>query len=575
MRRFLVIAVVLVWCAPAQAAPRTVARVGEFTLQARESGRRLCVTLRRSRHYQGEECGRIPRSPHRVLRIFPDIGFDNYAVAVPASVRVAETEDRRGRKARHRTFAARGFSARFVLIPAPPKAVFVRFYGPDGTLLGIDGGPAGYIDFDHDLTQIYGERRDGVSAHTEPRIDPSPDQADRIRTLACVDVDNSSGGSGFCDSDSENGLVVMGSCDSPDLAGGIVAPGVTGVRLTLGTGAQVTLPAVDLPAAFGGRRAFGAPVPSGEAVRDAAALDAAGTEVARTTVGLAPGGQPCAGPDGGNDRFDGPLVPVSPPAGAVAVAPGLLVADQGETLCVGIAALEAGLCPAPPADSDDPHLLRSGETVGGALSRDAARVTLELDRGPDLTVPTIDGAAYAGRWAGKVRFFTARVRAGREVTGAIVRDAGGTIIGTKPHGIPRARVRRRTVLAERDGLRLVREAPCFAAEVPDAPRFCFEPNPRTPIDGPFHQYRGAVTVACAPRLAMAYGRVPDKAATPQVLLDGAPAIRARRIRLAGDDAWVAFLPDVAVKGFRAGTSGVPLGLPPASRQCGYSAARAF
>ena len=63
--------------------------------------------------------------------------------------------------------------------------------------------------------------------------------------------------------------------------------------------------------------------------------------------------------------------------------------------------------------------------------------------------------------------------------------------------------------------------------------------------------------------------------TPQVVLEGAPAIRAQRISLPGDDAWVAFLPDVAVRGFRAGKHRVPLGLPPASRQCGYSAARAF
>src|SRR4051794_6936653 len=218
MARWIVVAVLMaMWCAPAQAATRTVARSGAFTLQARESGEQLCVTLRRSRHYQGRGCGRIPRSPHRILRIFPDIGFDNYAAAVPPSVRTAEAEDARGRKARHRTFAARGFSARFVLIPAPPKATFVRFYASDGTLLGIDGGPAGYIDFGNDRTTVFGDRDSGVEAHTEPRIDPSPDQADRIRTLACVSVDNESGGSGFCDSDSSNGLVVMGSCEGPDL----------------------------------------------------------------------------------------------------------------------------------------------------------------------------------------------------------------------------------------------------------------------------------------------------------------------------------------------------------------------
>ena len=70
----------------------------------------------------------------------------------------AETESRSGRRARYPTFAARGFSARFVLIPAPPSAVFVRFYGADGTLLGIDGGPAGYIDIGANRTPVFGDR---------------------------------------------------------------------------------------------------------------------------------------------------------------------------------------------------------------------------------------------------------------------------------------------------------------------------------------------------------------------------------------------------------------------------------
>ena len=49
--------------------------------------------------------------------------------------------------------------------------------------------------------------------------------------------------------------------------------------------------------------------------------------------------------------------------------------------------LAAGNCPPPPVDSDDPRLLRQGESVAGALSRDAARITLQLDRGQDVTVP--------------------------------------------------------------------------------------------------------------------------------------------------------------------------------------------
>jgi hypothetical protein len=540
------------------------------------------MTLRRERRYQGEVCGRIPRSPHRPLTMFPDVGYDNYAAAVPPSVRTAETESRRGRRARHRTFAARGFSARFVLIPAPPSAKFVRFYGADGALLGVDAGPAGYIDLDADRTPVFGEPGEAVEA----LLAPTPDQADRLRTLACVDVTNRSGGGGFCDGESENGLAVMGACDGPDLVGGIVAASVASVRLPLGSGAEFTAPARELPAAFGGRRVIGARVPGGEAVREAAALDAAGQVLARIAVGTAPGGQPCAGEDQGGDHFSGHFVPASPPQGAVAVdsAGGepLLVADQGETLCVALGELSARMCPPPPVDSDRPRLMRRGQTVAGALSRDAARITLQLDRGDDVPVRTTDGAAYSGRWAGDVRFFAAQVHAGREVTGAVVRNAAGTIIGISRHGVPRPHVRR-TVLAERrgQGLHLVRregDQPCvtaFATDLPPAPRFCNDPDLGIQIDGPSLPYRGAVTVTCTPRQAMAYGRFPDRLPAPRVILEGGRTIRSRTISLRGKNAWVAFLPDASVRGLRAGKHRVPLRLPPASRQCGYSAARSF
>ena len=186
-------ALVLVWCAPAQALTRTVATSGEFELRASQKDGRLCMTLRRERRYQGEVCGRIPRSPHRPLTMFPDVGSNNYAAAVPPSVRTAEPESRGGRRARHRTVAARGFSARFVLIPAPPSAEFVRFYGADGALLGVDAGPAGYIDLDANRTLVFGKPGEGVEAHTEPLLAPTPDQADRLRTLACADVANGFG----------------------------------------------------------------------------------------------------------------------------------------------------------------------------------------------------------------------------------------------------------------------------------------------------------------------------------------------------------------------------------------------
>jgi hypothetical protein len=585
MRRVLLVgALILLWCAPAQAA--TVARSGEFTLHAREDDGQLCITLRRERRYQGQECGPIPRSPHRALQITPDIGFDNYASAVPGSVHTAELESRNGQRTRHPTFAARGFSSRFVLLPAPPSAVFVRFYGADGALLGIDPGPAGYIDIFANETSVFGTHEAGVEAHTEAWLEPTPEQPDRLRTLACVDVVNSGGGTGVCDRDSDNQLVVMGSCDGPDLVGGVVAAGVVTVRLTLTSGETHIVPTRALPDAFGGRRAVGAPVPRGQGVREAVAFDALGQQVAGAAVGAPPGGQPCAGEDRGDDRWNGPLLPIAPPPGAVAVGAAgpdaLLVADQGERLCVGLVEVTADLCAPPPVDSDQPRLIRRGTSVAGALGRDAAQVTLRLDRGRAITVRTTDGAAYTGRWAGDVRFFAAKLPAGRTVTGALVRDAAGAIVGTGGRDIDRPPVRQR-VLIQRGGLGLhvvagAGDQQCisaFASDLPRAAIYCTDLDPGTQIDGPSRPYAGTVSVACAPRRAIAYGRFPDRLPAPRVLLEGGRTIRSRTISLRGDDAWVAFLPNATVRGLRAGEHRVRLRLPPASRHCGYSASRSF
>jgi hypothetical protein len=585
MRRSLLAALLVVAaCAPAEAAT-TVAREGEFELRAFERDGRLCMSLRRSGRYRGQACGRIPRSPHRPVHMFPDIGFNNYVAAVPPSVRVAEVEDRSGRRARHRTFAAGGFFSRFVLIPAPPVAVFVRFYGADGTLLGVDGGQAGYISFEN-KTQVLGDSARGVEAHTEPLLWPMPGDPGALRTIGCVFATTSTGGTGFCDWNGDAGFVLLSECGRFDVAGGLVGAGVAGLRLTLGSGAQVTLAPGALPVPFGARRAIASELPAGEAVREAAALDASGAVVSRTPVGTAPGGQPCVDEDQGGDGFGGELVPVAPPPGAVAVASAsgesLLVADQGQQrLCAGLGRLRARICPSPPADSDRPRLLRRGRAVAGVLSSDAERITLRLDRG-DVTVRTTDGPAYTGRWAGGVRFFAATVPARRDVTGAVVRNADGTIIGVSERGIPRREVRRR-VLAERGGrgVQLVRrtgDAPCltaFAADLPPSRSYCTDLDRGTPIDGPFLPYGGTVVVPCSPRGALAYGRMGDRFAAPVVLLAGGRTVRARRIPLRGEDAFVAFLPDARVRGLRAGDRRVPLDLPPGSSQCGYSADRAF
>ncbi len=84
-----------------------------------------------------------------------------------------------------------------------------------------------------------------------------------------------------------------------------------------------------------------------------------------------------------------------------------------------------------------------------------------------------------------------------------------------------------------------------------------------------------MSIACAPRRAIAYGRLPDREPAPRVLLEDGRTIRSRTISLRGDDAWVAFLPNATVRGLRAGEHRVRLRLPPASSQCGYSVSRFF
>lgn len=105
--------------------------------------------------------------------------------------------------------------------------------------------------------------------------------------------------------------------------------------------------------------------------------------------------------------------------------------------------------------------------------------------------------------------------------------------------------------------------------------FLHGPQSRDADRRPFLPYDGAVAVSCTPRQAIAYGRVPDDLATPQVVLDGGRTIRSRRLKLRGEDAWFAFLPDASVRALRAGKHRAALRVPPASAQCGYSVRRHF
>ena len=89
---------ILACCAPAQAAA-TVAPQRCVHAHA-EGRRRLCLTLRRERHYQGEECGRDPALAAAAAGVFPDSRPTHYAAAVAAVGRGSRRPRRRGGRRR-------------------------------------------------------------------------------------------------------------------------------------------------------------------------------------------------------------------------------------------------------------------------------------------------------------------------------------------------------------------------------------------------------------------------------------------------------------------------------------------
>ena len=110
----------------------------------------------------------------------------------------------------------------------------------------------------------------------------------------------------FCDEESENGLVVVGPAADPISSAVIVAAGVTGVRLTLGSGDG----AHDRRARVAGRlqrakRDRGTATALAKPCARPRRWTPPGQVVARAAVGIAPGGQPCAGVDRGGDGCRG------------------------------------------------------------------------------------------------------------------------------------------------------------------------------------------------------------------------------------------------------------------------------
>jgi hypothetical protein len=128
-----------------------------------------------------------------------------------------------------------------------------------------------------------------------------------------------------------------------------------------------------------------------------------------------------------------PQPPPVPPADAPVVAsvPGaaLVAFDHGGKLCVGLRGQGPASCDRPPHGLFDPQVEGSGvgrrQLVYGVTTTDAT--TIEVVGPGHRTIGPVTGGAYAGRFAGHVRFFLVTVTA--QPYRVLLRDEAGRVVG--------------------------------------------------------------------------------------------------------------------------------------------------
>ena len=579
--------------ASARAAATPVATGDGATLRAQASGASLCLSFTDS----GSACSSTPLGAFSPVLIAP-APDGPVGGAVPPGVAAVELETAAGRR-RVATVAAPGFRSRF-FVAVPGAAVsLVRLYDAGGTLVGVaepeywDGSrPPGRVLLRAGRAAV----RVRAEAVLEPRILTFEHRTPRV----CVTGGIDGGGSDLCAvapvGPRELAATGAPGCGSvPGVVFGTAGPEVAAVRLRLGDGrtrraATVALPEAppEVPV-----RGVAIAVPRREAVRTAVGLDAGGHVVAHATVAGAPGAAHCDQDAGAAsallDPAPAPSTPVGPTV-AVAHAGGhaLRVADgtDPESLC---AALDSArpTCGPPTPDVTRAALGRGGRAVFGVLPAAVARVDVRLASGRVRRVRTVAGAAYTGPLAGHVRFVLTRVPAGAIVAGARLRDAAGRLLASVPVGAATHRGPVRP-LARRGELRLGvrarsggflpagRRVGCAAVRLGRLRLGDVGACAGEGVAG----LSASVEVLCSPRRTVAVGVLPRRATGVAAELTG------------GDGRWsavVARIPPglgggrfyaIAASGrgalrairFAGVRRSLPVGLPPANRQCGYVAA---
>jgi hypothetical protein len=228
----------------------------------------------------------------------------------------------------------------------------------------------------------------------------------------------------------------------PSTLAGFLPADASTLSVRLGSGRTLRLPTLAAPFGRTGRIVIDVQ-PRGEAVRSAAALDAAGRRLAATSVELAPPDRRCdedlktddlggweASSDGPDPR---PGLPPGTEVAGTAAGRQLLVRDSGEDLCIGIDQLDldGSDCSRPPTNSRFDYLLvdKDRGVLAGMFAAPVSFVDLQFRGGGTARIPASPGSAYTGRYRDALRFAFAPLPAGKTIVGAALRDPTGHTIG--------------------------------------------------------------------------------------------------------------------------------------------------
>ncbi|HEY7622720.1 MAG TPA: hypothetical protein VH834_23305 [Solirubrobacteraceae bacterium] len=540
---------------------------GGATLVAFDRGGRLCVAVR-GRH---ASCGPAPTAAWQPRL---ELGSPVYGVttADAASVELltpgASQTVPAGPGAYQGRFAGR---VRFFLAATPRMPYRIRVLDAQGRALGaMDFGEAPVIG----APATVGHGRAGgrawrAVAFQRTAVAATPLDRARIRPITCVRVDaggeraGGGGCSGLEPDASGLSFTIVAQCGVPARSiSGLAGGEVRRIDAVLGDGTRRRVGLGRLPARFGDpRRPFALVVGPGIAVRSLL-LRAVG-RTRSLPMGAAPAEAECDQRGAFNVGF-GIYGFTEPPASSGA---GPLVArDDGVALCVGLGTIVSADCRVPPIDPVFSRIerRRAGDSTAvlAVVPPEVTSLRLHLDRGAPVAVPTSDLPGYTGQYAGLVRAAALTLPGDRRVYSTEMLAADGHVLVSVPGPDRRPLAHAPRVLARLPGgVTVAGAGDCLQVGV--------GPPSRDPARCAFTGLSDTTVFApCAARRTVVVSRL-RRPATGLTAMTTAGTVRGRRH---GAFAVAVLPPRAALREIGlTGAARVRMPLPPAARQCGYSA----